>query len=371
MTFLNDVLQELPLDFDMAEAAPSGSETLRTGKVATDYFEQIPDINGDTNKTEKRTAQSDNNSRDRHRRFNRNWRSKPKHEKPDTDLVCNAFDTKPKSGSKKARGRQNTKSYGIRMSGETPQNTPTDGEESKAVMKSKEVKSKVNKCEKNKTNSEPTGRFFSDSTQGGMENPNKLRPRPGKNKRFNSKQGRFGKFCPENKQVMPHEIEISSPLPTRQLSLNEPQNMYATRTVVSDNTYKPKNKLGNAAHNFHNERRVGETYVKNSQKDLEKASHSSKRFDYSYHGGRSQHSVVANFQAVSRITSSGQSSVQASVLIEQLTEEKYECMVCCEAIKCAKAVWSCTKCFHIFHLYCIKRWARSPVAAIEGKKIFG
>ena len=64
----------------------------------------------------------------------------------------------------------------------------------------------------------------------------------------------------------------------------------------------------------------------------------------------------------------GQSSIQASVLIEQLTNEKYECMVCCEVIKCSKAVWFCSSCYHIFHLFCIRKWARSPSALVEGKK---
>ena len=71
-----------------------------------------------------------------------------------------------------------------------------------------------------------------------------------------------------------------------------------------------------------------------------------------------------------KYNSVGQSSMQAGMLIEQLTDEKYECMVCCEVIKCSKAVWCCSSCYHIFHLFCIKRWARSPAALVEGKEAF-
>ncbi|KAG8133164.1 hypothetical protein E2320_010987 [Naja naja] len=52
-------------------------------------------------------------------------------------------------------------------------------------------------------------------------------------------------------------------------------------------------------------------------------------------------------------------------LIEQLTSEKYECMVCCEVIRVVAPVWSCRNCYHVFHLSCIKKWARSPAAQTE------
>ncbi|XP_069047165.1 transcriptional repressor NF-X1 isoform X2 [Lepisosteus oculatus] len=56
---------------------------------------------------------------------------------------------------------------------------------------------------------------------------------------------------------------------------------------------------------------------------------------------------------------------QTGCLIEQLTEEKYECMVCCEVIRLMAPVWSCQSCYHVFHLNCIKKWARSPASQAE------
>jgi len=49
----------------------------------------------------------------------------------------------------------------------------------------------------------------------------------------------------------------------------------------------------------------------------------------------------------------------AGLLIEQLTKGTYECMICCNVVKRETAVWHCSNCYHIYHLYCIKRWANS------------
>lgn len=54
-------------------------------------------------------------------------------------------------------------------------------------------------------------------------------------------------------------------------------------------------------------------------------------------------------------------------LIEQLSGEKYECMVCCDIIRLMAPVWSCQSCFHVFHLNCIKKWARSPASQADGR----
>ncbi|XP_054987739.1 transcriptional repressor NF-X1 isoform X2 [Sorex araneus] len=54
-------------------------------------------------------------------------------------------------------------------------------------------------------------------------------------------------------------------------------------------------------------------------------------------------------------------------LIEQLTTEKYECMVCCELVRVTAPVWSCQSCYHVFHLSCIQKWARSPASQADGQ----
>ena len=60
-------------------------------------------------------------------------------------------------------------------------------------------------------------------------------------------------------------------------------------------------------------------------------------------------------------------SKQARSLIEELIKGTYECMVCCDSVKNNNQVWSCGSCLHIFHLCCIRKWAKSEAAAVKGK----
>lgn len=60
-------------------------------------------------------------------------------------------------------------------------------------------------------------------------------------------------------------------------------------------------------------------------------------------------------------------ATQRERLTSQLTNGTYECMVCCESVQPAQSIWSCSQCFHAFHLACIRRWARSSQ---DGKSIF-
>lgn len=56
---------------------------------------------------------------------------------------------------------------------------------------------------------------------------------------------------------------------------------------------------------------------------------------------------------------------QASVLLEQLNRGTYECMVCCDYVRPTHAIWNCLTCHHVFHMHCIKKWARSEAAKTD------
>mmetsp|Transcript_7174 Transcript_7174/g.31701 ORF Transcript_7174/g.31701 Transcript_7174/m.31701 type:complete len:783 (+) Transcript_7174:156-2504(+) len=49
----------------------------------------------------------------------------------------------------------------------------------------------------------------------------------------------------------------------------------------------------------------------------------------------------------------------AVVLIEKLERQEYECMVCFENVLRRHKIWSCRRCYAIFHLGCVRKWAKS------------
>ncbi|GBM55473.1 Transcriptional repressor NF-X1 [Araneus ventricosus] len=55
---------------------------------------------------------------------------------------------------------------------------------------------------------------------------------------------------------------------------------------------------------------------------------------------------------------------QRELLIQQLNKGDYECLVCCDRIRVKDQIWHCLNCYHVFHLRCIRKWARSPAASV-------
>ena len=47
---------------------------------------------------------------------------------------------------------------------------------------------------------------------------------------------------------------------------------------------------------------------------------------------------------------------------EKLTKGTVECMICYDMVRRSAPIWSCSSCYSIFHLVCIKKWARAPTS---------
>lgn len=50
---------------------------------------------------------------------------------------------------------------------------------------------------------------------------------------------------------------------------------------------------------------------------------------------------------------------------DKLARGAVECMICYDMVRRSAPVWSCGSCFSIFHLPCIRKWARSPASAAD------
>ena len=339
----------------MAEAGPSDPTSAR----AIDAKE-----GQDGDKPGKKFSQSKSNSRGRPANYYQNPRPKPSKVQVERESAGNDSDRKPKNRSN-PRHRHNAKQQGEVL-------VETVLSQTKEEHLKPDMKFAVDKSNPDRDLS------LNSKRQGGKKqypkgyksySDSKSRPNSSRGQQFS---GNYSKMKPA---LGRESVDATTSPPEASVAL-QPSGVLVTNTprpsgsygVVSSGVYVPKNKLRSTGQGSHK-------HFMENQTDLPRNQNTSKRFDYSYYvGGASKQSsnergkMAATFQAVS-INVHGQSSVQAGVLIEQLTDEKYECMVCCEVIRCSKAVWSCSNCFHIFHLYCIKRWARSPTAAIEGKII--
>ncbi|KAI3920812.1 hypothetical protein MKW98_005638 [Papaver atlanticum] len=45
---------------------------------------------------------------------------------------------------------------------------------------------------------------------------------------------------------------------------------------------------------------------------------------------------------------------------DKLTKGTVECMICYDMVRRSAPIWSCSSCYSIFHMNCIKKWARAP-----------
>ncbi|KAE8676134.1 NF-X1-type zinc finger protein NFXL1 [Hibiscus syriacus] len=47
---------------------------------------------------------------------------------------------------------------------------------------------------------------------------------------------------------------------------------------------------------------------------------------------------------------------------DKLIKSTVECMICCDMVNRSGTIWSCSSCYSIFHLNCIKKWAKAPTS---------
>ncbi|PSN51156.1 Protein shuttle craft [Blattella germanica] len=96
--------------------------------------------------------------------------------------------------------------------------------------------------------------------------------------------------------------------------------------------------------------------------------HYQNRFNNFHNSGSSYHRPAAIQQSSPKKNSYGDQHTRVSAdddssqrerLADQLERGTLECLVCCERVRQHDPVWNCSNCYHVLHLKCIKKWAKS------------
>eukprot|EP01130_Rhizamoeba_saxonica_P001834 TRINITY_DN11669_c0_g1_i1.p1 TRINITY_DN11669_c0_g1~~TRINITY_DN11669_c0_g1_i1.p1 ORF type:complete len:982 (+),score=162.28 TRINITY_DN11669_c0_g1_i1:289-2946(+) len=54
----------------------------------------------------------------------------------------------------------------------------------------------------------------------------------------------------------------------------------------------------------------------------------------------------------------GHTELAASIIVS-LVKNNYQCLICIDNIRKKAAIWSCSHCYHMFHIGCLKKWKKS------------
>lgn len=66
-------------------------------------------------------------------------------------------------------------------------------------------------------------------------------------------------------------------------------------------------------------------------------------------------------QAVSSTAGPSNHEDVRTAITEELRSSSYECMICFDVVKPWNPVWSCGKCWAVFHLKCVKKWSKKSM----------
>jgi len=135
----------------------------------------------------------------------------------------------------------------------------------------------------------------------------------------------------------------------------------------SSNNYK-RNILKRKPENFGKLTSVesGESSKESSKTDLEEHNHANNHGSRPHHRTNKAHNQrLTNLEKVEimtkKVTNASDQDLQFSLTVE-LTNSTYECMVCYNIVKPKDHIWSCSICYNVFHLNCIKKWAKTDVS---------
>ncbi|XP_065162921.1 protein shuttle craft [Atheta coriaria] len=146
---------------------------------------------------------------------------------------------------------------------------------------------------------------------------------------------------------------------------------YRDRDNTRDNTYKDNwrpNKSYNdrSSHKNWRERpsntKIDEREKKNDEKSTDNMAEKKDEPKQSAQTSQNFYNTAPSNEKLEKETSYKKkldAASQRERLEHMLTHRMIECLVCCEKVRHTDRVWSCKQCFHILHLSCVQKWAKS------------
>jgi len=144
-----------------------------------------------------------------------------------------------------------------------------------------------------------------------------------------------------------HLDEKSSKNYKRNVLMRKPKDF--GKLTISDDTDENKDSSKESLNHDHNNHNHNHNGSKNN----------------SHRSNRAHNQRLTNMEKVElmtkKVTNASDQDLQFNLIVE-LTNSTYECMVCYNIVKPKDYIWSCPICYNVFHLNCIKKWARTDVS---------
>lgn len=192
-------------------------------------------------------------------------------------------------------------------------------------------------------------------------NEDRFNPRPyrgrGNNRGYREqRRPRGGGFPNASSRSERHPVEFNRD--NNNSAAEEPGNFRNPRAHPrrerSDNNWRQRNNTQQDAHNSSSLNPNAPVFQFRTEMEDERGDRGGGESELAQRDLTSSTSVVQREESKRRFKEKPRN--QREVLIEQLSRGNHECMVCCEKVRVSQPIWSCKRCFNVFHLSCIRKW---------------
>ncbi|ORX78453.1 hypothetical protein BCR32DRAFT_295021 [Anaeromyces robustus] len=324
------------------------------------------DSNNDNNRnnTSSNSTTSTSNNNNNNKNYKNNKRNTKKNSERKFDKgkqshnsndVGNSttLDNQDQKSNRNGRNRNNRKPQDNNNSNNSNNNNNKD-EDSKGNKKSNKNQKYRNKKKFNNNKSDENDGDSSSVTDNNTvnnvskSNRNHSRHRSNNNKKYhdNSRNG-------DNSDTEDNNLdEKTSKNYRRNVLMRKPKDF--GKLTADDNDNKEKSESNNTNTNTSNN---------NDSNNSNNHNHSHPK---QYRNNKAHNHRLTNMEKVEimtkKVTNASDQDLQFNLIVE-LTNSTYECMVCYNVVKPKDYIWSCSICYNVFHLNCIKKWAKTDVSS--------